>query len=113
MEMKKIKHSEAAYILCWKRPHLFVKYCCIWKIGMNEPITGRIVCNMRWWMYVLLFIPMHIIKFNLCLWDGGIKNFCIEPRIIHNYNIIGGLTIDDERTKFGRLKIIWKKHTAA
>lgn len=34
----------------------------------------------KWWVYILLFIPAHILNFFYCLWDGGLRDFSIERR---------------------------------
>ena len=35
-----------------------------------------------WFAYLLIFIPVHIFKLFWCLWDGGLKEFEIEGRLI-------------------------------
>ena len=63
---------------------------------------------MKWWAYILFFIPLHVLVFIWRLWDGGLKEFRIESRKIQSYAITG-LTNDDTRTEFGRFKSIWER----
>lgn len=37
---------------------------------------------MKMWAYILIFIPIHLIQLILCLWDGGLKTFEINERVI-------------------------------
>lgn len=103
--MKKISYIDAAYILNYKQRHLREKYLCNWYMELRNCNVGFMECRLKWWTYILLFVPVHILKFLYCLWDGGIKEFEIESRTLHQLNIVGGPNDGDE-TQFGRLKII-------
>jgi hypothetical protein len=35
-----------------------------------------------WLVYLIIFIPVHVLQLLLCLWDGGIKEFEINERYI-------------------------------
>ena len=32
--------------------------------------------------YILLFIPVHLMGLAFCMWDGGLKTFEINPRLV-------------------------------
>lgn len=38
--------------------------------------------EVKLWAYLTLFIPMHLLQFIHCLWDGGLKEFRILGRYI-------------------------------
>lgn len=43
--------------------------------------------QIKWWFYMLIFIPMHIFDLCICLWDGGLKTFEIQGNPINSDNI--------------------------
>ena len=104
--MKKISFAQANYILRRKEKHSFERLFCDWKINVTSPNTGYITCTIKWWVYALLFLPVHLVTFIYCLWDGGIKEFRVQSREVHHYNSCG-LTSDSAETQFGRLKEVW------
>lgn len=107
--MKKITYHEANYIMRRTKPHRLERIFCYWTIQKENNNGGWIRCYMKWWAYILFFIPTHIFIGICCLWDGGLKEFRIEPRQIQCYAITG-LTSDDARTEFGRFKSVWEKN---
>ena len=32
--------------------------------------------------YILMFIPIHLTQLILCIWNGGLKTFEINPRLV-------------------------------
>ena len=109
--MKKISYDEAAFIRRYKKKHRFEMYFCNWYIEKKNPNCGYMKLYMKKWVYMLLFIPIHVLTFLYCLWDGGIKEMSFHPRMM-TYDNITGLTCDnDETTEFGRFKIIWEGNT--
>lgn len=73
----RITHSQAAYILNWKKPHRFAKYCGVWSV---EPVEDGhygyyISCKIKWWIYLLLIVPVSIIEIVWSMWDGGLKYY--------------------------------------
>ncbi len=52
-------------------------------------------------MYALLFIPVHLIQFFECLWDGGLREFTILGRAL------GRDYIEKQQTAFARAEQIW------
>lgn len=53
---------------------------CVHEIERNETGYTR-TCKVRWPFYIAMFIPIHLINLVICLWDGGLKEFEIQPRI--------------------------------
>lgn len=108
--MKKISYKEAAYIRRYKKNHFGEKYLCNWYIEKNNSCSGTMRLYVKWWAYILAFIPVHLIQMVWCMWDGGLKEFGIEPRMC-NYSNIVGISKDDSSTEFGRFKEVWEKHS--
>ena len=52
--------------------------------------------QIKWWFYLLIFIPMHIVDLCFCIWDGGLKTFEIQKNRI-NSDILSKKTISWER----------------
>jgi hypothetical protein len=52
-------------------------------------------------MYILLFIPIHLLQLFTCLWDGGLKEFIILKRTI------GQDYIEKGQLAFERASQIW------
>lgn len=38
------------------------------------------ICKISVPLYIILFIPVHVVEFFYCVWDGGIKEFTFEGR---------------------------------
>lgn len=38
--------------------------------------------EVKMWFYILTFIPIHLTQLVLCAWDGGLKTFEINGRIV-------------------------------
>ena len=107
--MKKIKYEEAAYIRRYKKNHLMERLFCVWYIQKINEVSGRMELYVKWWFYLLTFIPIHIFKLLGCMWDGGLKEFKFESRKATCNNVVG-LTIDNSETEFGRFKEVWEKY---
>ena len=90
------------YAAKWARP--FCSYS-IEKIDDNEYHRN---CDIGWLPYLLLFIPCHLLQIVCLLWDGGLKEFKIEPRHLgHDY------FREDwgcNQPAFPKAKEIWEKH---
>ena len=42
--------------------------------------------EIKLWFYILTFIPVHLTQLVLCIWDGGLKTFGVNSRIVlQNY----------------------------
>ncbi len=106
--MMKIKYEDAAYIRRYKKPHIFEKYFCNWFLVNRSKSSGGMRMYVKWWAYIILFIPVHIAKAFAYMWDGGLKDFSIEPRV--HYSNIVGLSNSGPNTNFGRFKEVWDKY---
>ena len=111
-EMKpiKIKHKEAIYILNFHKRHLFEKLFCVWHLQITCANAGKLTCDMRWWFYILAFLPLHFLVLLGCLWNGGLRDFEILPRRFSYYAKSGPEKSGDSLTFFGRMKNVWDFH---
>lgn len=105
----KITYEEAAYIRRYKQKHFMEKHFCDWYIEMTNSCSGNMRLRVKWWFYIITFIPTHIIQTFLCMWDGGLKEFGFEPRECSCYCVVGRSS-DGSDTQFGRFKEIWDKY---
>ena len=111
--MKKISYNEAAFIrrYGYEKKHYFEKYFCNWYIEKESPNNGHMKLYMKKWVYMILFIPVHVFAFLYYLWDGGIKEMFLYPRMVTDDNITGSIRNNDETTRFGRFNIVWERKT--
>ena len=52
-------------------------------------------------VYLLIFIPVHILQALWCLWDGGLREFEINERYL------GGDWITEDSEPYNRAEKIW------
>lgn len=38
--------------------------------------------EVKMWFYILMFLPVHLAQLALCIWDGGLKTFEINSRMV-------------------------------
>lgn len=74
----KITYEQAAYILDWMRPHKFARYCGSWNVGSGDEdgchyYTLR--CDIKWWIYLLMIVPVTIVEAIYSMWDGGLRGY--------------------------------------
>lgn len=60
----------------WIRP------LCVYTLEEVQPGVIKQEIKISWIGYLLVFIPAHIFKLFLCMWDGDLKKFEIESRNI-------------------------------
>lgn len=63
------------YAAKWLRP--FCSYSLV-KEGERFKREQRIPL----WLYLILFIPVHLLQALYCVWDGGLKEFEIGERYL-------------------------------
>ena len=103
--MKKISYKDAAFIFNYQRKHPVEKYLCTWTAALDNNVSGRMKLNYKWWVYLILFIPISLVTFIYCLYDGGIRDFEFPKRLCDFYYLTGAPS-EGAETQFGRLKII-------
>lgn len=56
-----------------------------------------------WFMYAILFIPVHLLQVFVLLWDGGLKEFIILERNL------GSDYITSDTEAFKRAEQVWQR----
>lgn len=59
--------------------------------------------------YILVFVPVHLFKAITLLWDGGLKEFCFESRLLYTSNIMPDRDVASSHCL--RADEIWNKYT--
>ena len=76
---KRITRKEWEYIGKYNPAAKWLRPFCSYTLEKIENSYCR-ECKISWPVYLLIFIPFHIIQALYCMWDGGLKEFCIEGR---------------------------------
>ena len=103
--MKKISYEDAAFIFNYQRKHPVEKYLCTWTAALDNNVSGWMKLYYKWWVYLILFIPISLTIFIYCLYDGGIRDFEFPKRLC-DFQYLMGAPSEGAETQFGRLKII-------
>lgn len=77
---RKIKYKDWALLRGYTKEHKDEKRFYNFYIYHYDNRCFKIWGRMKLWVYLLLFIPAHVIQFFYLLWDGGICKFGIEDR---------------------------------
>ena len=65
--------------LTWREKYLIDFYC---EVKEGDENYFQIVRRVKPLLYIIAFIPVHVLKIFWLMWDGGLKNFCFETRNI-------------------------------
>ena len=104
---KRISQKDWEYIGKYNPARKRLRPLCSYSLGEIEDGFRR-ECKISWPVYLIIFIPVHLLQALLCMWDGGLKEFEIEGRHIgqdvyhENY---GWNELD-----YPKAKEIWDKH---
>ena len=80
----RITYNQASYIMHYTEPHKFEHYFCNYTIKPLE--NGYFIsCDMKWIVFILLYIPMLIVELINCLIFEGIINYILPTRKIISY----------------------------
>jgi len=82
MLRKKISKKDWEYIGKYNYAAKWLRPLCSYQL-IKEP-DGRFKREQRvgWFVYIILFIPVHILQALWCIWDGGLKEFEINERYL-------------------------------
>lgn len=79
-----ITYNQASYIMHYTEPHKFEHYFCNYTIVPLE--DGYFIsCDMKWIVFILLYIPMLIVELINCLIYEGIINYILPIRTVFSY----------------------------
>ena len=80
--MKRITYKDNAIQLGYKNNHLFERIACKHYLADDTTCSVKVITKIKWSVYILLFIPTCIFQAVSLIWDGGLKEFTIEPLTI-------------------------------
>ena len=101
MSKKKISNKNWEYIGKYNYAAKWLRPLCSYTL-MKEA-DGRFKREQRvgWILYLILFIPVHILQALWCIWDGGLKEFEINERYL------GGDWLIQGSESYNRAEEIW------
>ena len=72
------------YAAKWLRP-----LCSYTLIKESDKIFRR-EQHICWLVYLIIFIPVHILMVFFYMWDSGLKEFCFEKRYLGSDTLVYG-----------------------
>ena len=104
---KRITRKEWEYIGKYNPAAKWLRPICSYSL-VEEEDGFRRDCKISWPVYLILFIPVHLLQALLCMWDGGLKEFEIAGRHLgHDYF---RETWGCNEAAYPKAKEIWEKH---
>lgn len=104
---KRISQKEWEYLGKYHHAAKWIRPFCSYSIAEYEGGFRR-DCQISWPVYLIIFIPVHLLQALCCMWDGGLKEFEICPPHL-GYDIF----FEDwgcNQQAYPRAKEIWEKH---
>lgn len=80
--MKKLTYKEVAILYGYNKNHLLARIGCNHYITDETQYSIKVITQVKLPVYMLMFIPACILQACALVWDGGLKEFSIEPRTI-------------------------------
>lgn len=99
---KKISLNEWTYIGKYNPVRKGFRHLCDYSLMQDERGFIR-EAKINLIAYILVFIPVHLVKIICLLWDGGLKEFTFEGRHV-DYDIV-----DEWNEAYSRAEEIWEK----
>lgn len=78
---KKISMKDWNYIGKYNPAAKWLRPFCAYSLTKTDIGFCR-DCKIGWPVYLLLFLPVHLLQLLVCLWDGGLKEFSIQGRYL-------------------------------
>ena len=82
MLKKKISNKEWIEIGKYNYAAKWLRPLCSYTLIRESETQFRREQRIGWLVYLLLFIPVHILQLLWCIWDGGLKEFEINKRYL-------------------------------
>lgn len=102
---KKISLKDWEYIGKYNPAAKWVRPFCSYTLTETDKGFRR-DCKLSWLVYLLLFLPVHLLQAFACMWDGGLKEFEVQTRHIGHDNITNH---GDNYGCYPMAKKIWEK----
>ncbi len=88
MLKKKISSKDWAEIGRYNYAAKWLRPLCSYSLIKENDNMFRREQKIGWPVYLILFIPVHVLQVLWCLWDGGLKEFEINKRYLGSDPII-------------------------
>lgn len=82
MSKKKISSKEWTEIGKYNYAKKWLRPLCSYTLIKENDCQFKREQRVGWLVYLVLFIPVHILQFLWCLWDGGLKEFEFAERYL-------------------------------
>ena len=106
MKKKKITREEWEYIGIYNPAAKWLRPYCSYTLEKIDSGGFRRQCKIGWIMYLLMFIPIHLLQALCCMWDGGLREFEIESRHL-GYDDLYPVGLNNKA--YPKAKEIWEK----
>lgn len=103
---KRISRKEWEYIGKYNPAAKWLRPLCSYTLVKESDNEFIRVCRISWPVYLLIFIPVHLIQFFYCMWEDGLKHFEFEGRHL-GYDDIKEHGINEGA--YPKAKEIWEK----
>ena len=103
---KRISRKEWEYIGKYNPAAKWLRPLCSYTLVKESDNEFMRVCRISWPVYLLIFIPVHLIQALYCMWGGGLRDFYIEKRLI-GYDYIEERGVNEGA--YPKAKEIWEK----
>ena len=97
----KITHKDWTYIGKYNHAAKWCHKLCSYKLIKEDDNTFKRVQKIGLFAYLIIFIPIHILQFFVCMWDGGLKEFIIFSRYL------GSDTLQKGTPAYERANEVW------
>lgn len=98
---KKITLKDWTYIGKYNHAAKWLRPLCQYTLIKESATTFKREQRISWPVYIILFIPVHIIQALWCIWDGGLREFEISERYL------GGDWLPKGDLAYARAEEIW------
>lgn len=100
---KKISLKQWTFIGKYNYAAKWCRKICSYYLIKKDDKTFKRVQYINFIMYILIFIPIHLLQALVCLWDGGLKEFSIFERKL-GYDILS-----KGSESFSRANVVWNE----
>jgi hypothetical protein len=90
MLKKKISSKDWTYIGRYNYAAKWLRPLCSYSLIKENDNMFRREQKVGWHLYLILFIPVHVLQALWCLWDGGLKEFEINKRYLGSDVLVSG-----------------------
>ena len=98
---KRISLKEWTYIGKYNCAAKWLRPFCSYTLSKEPNGCFRRRQQVGWFMYLILFIPVHVLQLLWCTWDGGLKEFEL------NKPYLGSDVIFSDCECYNRAKEVW------